>query len=232
MKKTGSLVLSTLILLSFAVIPLSVSAIGLPHLMVVEWSVEKLDGKVTLNTIPLTDNSMSNRDYKLLGYKWTTTANYYINPTNSGFSNDYVVVITTSANTWDEETSFQVFAYKGTTSISAGKYDGFNVVSWDRYSKNNVIGVTFIWYNRVNRRILETDTMLNTYFAWSLNGESGKMDVQNIMTHEFGHWCGLADLYNGRDYWLTMYGYSGFGETYKQTLGLGDILGLKKVYGA
>jgi hypothetical protein len=58
------------------------------------------------------------------------------------------------------------------------------------------------------------------------------MDVQNIMTHEFGHWCGLDDLYDSSDYWLTMYGYSGYGETYKQTLGWGDILGLKELYGS
>ena len=58
------------------------------------------------------------------------------------------------------------------------------------------------------------------------------MDVMDIMTHEFGHWCGLKDLYSDKDYWLTMYGYAGYGETYKRTLGLGDILGLQKVYGA
>jgi len=72
---------------------------------------------------------------------------------------------------------------------------------------------------------------MNTYYSWSVSGEAGKMDVQNIMTHEFGHWTGLADLYNDADYWLTMYGYGNFGETYKRTLGLGDILGLQKVYG-
>ncbi len=222
------------VLLSVALIPLSISAMACPQLMVVEWSVEQVDGKLNVYAIPPTDNSLSNPDYKLLGYKWASTVNFWINPTNSySFSTaDVVATIKTSANTWDEKTSFQVFAYKGTTSISAGSHDGYNVVSLGRYSQNNVIGVTFIWYTRAGRRILETDTMLNIYFAWSLNGESGKMDVQNIMTHEFGHWCGLADLYNGRDYWLTMYGYSGFGETYKQTLGQGDILGLQRVYGA
>ena len=51
------------------------------------------------------------------------------------------------------------------------------------------------------------------------------------MTHEFGHWAGLADLYNSRDYWLTMYGYSNNGITYQRTLGRGDVLGLQKVYG-
>jgi hypothetical protein len=72
---------------------------------------------------------------------------------------------------------------------------------------------------------------MNTAFKWSLKGEAGKMDVQNIMTHEFGHWCGLADLYNDVDYWLTMYGYAGYGEIYKRSLGLGDINGLRAVYG-
>jgi len=52
------------------------------------------------------------------------------------------------------------------------------------------------------------------------------------MTHEFGHWCGLADLYNDVDYWLTMYGYGDYGLTYARTLGLGDINGLHAVYGA
>ena len=72
----------------------------------------------------------------------------------------------------------------------------------------------------------------NTRFQWSLTGETGKMDVQNIMTHELGHFCGLKDLYNDADYWLTMYGYSDYGLTYARTLGLGDINGLKVVYGA
>jgi hypothetical protein len=72
---------------------------------------------------------------------------------------------------------------------------------------------------------------MNTAFKWSLKGEAGKMDVQNIMMHEFGHWCGLADLYSDTDYWLTMYGYAGYGETYKTTLGLDDMNGLHAVYG-
>ncbi|MCP8313987.1 MAG: hypothetical protein H3Z53_06400 [archaeon] len=103
------------------------------------------------------------------------------------------------------------------------------MVAWGWYYNSRAIAVTYIWYR--GSQIIESDTKMNTYYRWSLTGEANKMDVQNIMTHEFGHWAGLADLYNSADYWLTMYGYSRYGEIYKQTLGLGDILGLEAWYG-
>lgn len=186
---------------------------------------------IVIYAIPSEDDSMTNPHYQLLGFRWYTTINYYINPKNKyGFSTTAVVnTITASANTWDKETNFQVFSYKDTTSRAAGKRDGYNVVSWGAY-RVGAIAVTYIWYS--GSKIVETDCRMNTYYKWSLSGEAGKMDVQNIMTHEFGHWCGLDDLYDDVDYWLTMYGYANYGETYKRTLGLGDINGLEAVYGS
>ncbi len=185
---------------------------------------------IVIYAIPPTDNSMSNPDYQLLGYHWFSTINYYVNPSNSyGFSTTNVVnTITTSADTWDKSTSYAIFSYKGTTTKTAGKRDGINAVSWGRYQAG-AIAVTYIWTR--GNRIIETDCRMNTYYKWSLSGESTKMDVQNIMTHEFGHWCGLRDLYADADYWLTMYGYSDYGLTYARTLGLGDTNGLQAVYG-
>lgn len=231
MRKTALLVLSALILLSVAIVPLSVSAVASPTLVIVEWSVEQSDNHVTVNAIPPTDNSMTNPNYSLSGLIRTDTANYYINPSNKyGFSSSAVEkAITDSANTWDTETTFTVFLYVGATTRSAGKYDGYNVVSWGSYRKG-VIAVTYIWYR--GSQVLETDTRMNTLYKWSISGETGKMDVQNIMTHEFGHWFVLDDLYNDADYWLTMYGYADYGEIHKCTLGKGDILGLKAIYGA
>lgn len=207
------------------------SASASPHLMVIEWSLEHPDGRITLYSTPTGDDSNSTGDYKLLPFRWYTTAGYWINPKNNyGFSTDAVVAsIKASANTWDSQTSATVFSYRGITSRSAGKRDGYNVISWGPY-RAGVIAVTYIWY--FGDRIIETDTRMNTRYKWSLSGEPNKMDVQNIMTHEFGHWCGLDDLYAESDYWLTMYGYADYGETYKRTLGLGDINGLKAVYGA
>jgi len=198
------------------------------HLMIVELREHE---RVVLNAIPSTDDSMTNPDYALLTFNWSTTANYWINTNNMyGFSASAVVTaIKASASAWDEQTSFAVFSYQGKTSRSAGRRDGYNVVAWGRYQAG-AIAVTYIWYRGTN--ILETDTIMNTFYRWSLSGEARKMDAQNIMTHEFGHWCGLNDLYQDKDYWLTMYGYAGYGETYKRTLGLGDTLGLQAVYGA
>jgi hypothetical protein len=177
-----------------------------------------------------TDNSLTNDDYSLLRYHWYTTANYYVNPSNSyGFSaNDVTNVVQTSTGTWDAETSGSVFSYEGITALAAGSGDGTNVVSWGSYQAG-VIAVTFIWSQ--GSQIVETDLMLNTNYGWSLSGESNKMDAQNILTHEFGHWAGLNDLYKKPDSWLTMYGYSNYGVTFQRTLGLGDILGLQAVYG-
>lgn len=236
-------ILVCLILLSLStVLPLSIySADSSVNLVTIEWAA---NGGSTINAIPSTDNSITNPDYKLLykwyiagyrlyvtAYQWYGTANYRINPSNVyNFSEPATIeVITNCANTWDIRTSAAIFSYTGIPSTSAGIRDGYNVVSWGSY-KAETIAATFIWAR--GKRILETDTMMNTFFSWSISGEANKMDVQNIMTHEFGHWCGLADLYAGRDYWLTMYGNPNYGETYGRTLGFGDICGLKAVYGS
>lgn len=222
MRKLNALPLLLMVLFSLFV--------ALPVVFAAESDIERY--VVVVYAIPPTDDSMTNPHYSRLNYHWYSTINYYINPTNSyGFSTSAVVnTITISANAWDSQTSYQVFSYKGTTTRTSGKRDGYNVVSWGTYSQANAIAVTFIWAR--GKRIIETDCLMNVRFAWSLNGEANKMDVQNIMTHEFGHWCGLKDLYNDVDYWLTMYGYADYGETHKRTLGLGDINGLKAVYGA
>ena len=222
MKKLNAFPLVLMVLFSaFATLPIAFS--------ITDHSVEL---KVVITyAIPPTDNSMTNPHYKLLRYHSYSTINYYINPANSyGFSQSAVVdTITGSANTWDVETAYQVFSYKGTTSSRiAGTRDGYNVISWGTYSAG-VIAVTMSWVS--GKRVLEADCRMNTYYSWSLTGEAGKMDVQNIVTHELGHFCGIADLYNDADYWLTMYGYSNFAEIYKRTLGLGDIRGLEAFYG-
>jgi len=173
-----------------------------------------------------------NDHFELLGFSFSTTAYYVINPNNAyGFTETQVEnAITTSAGTWDDETQAEVFSYAGPTDRISGKLDGFNVIDWGRY-RNGVIAVTMIWTYTATGDIAEVDMKLNTRYAWSLTSQPNKMDVQNIVTHEFGHWAGLGDLYNAEDALLTMYGYSGYGVTYQRDLGYGDQLGIRAVYG-
>jgi hypothetical protein len=60
--------------------------------------------------------------------------------------------------------------------------------------------------------------------------DMGEFDVKNVGTHEMGHVVGLAHVNGSKDGCLTMYKFSGLGETHKSTLGWGDLRGLDKLY--
>ena len=83
------------------------------------------------------------------------------------------------------------------------------------------------------RELVEWDQIYDDVdFDWSATGEAGKMDFENIATHELGHSVGLGDLYTTECSEQTMYGYASYGETKKSTLEAGDIAGIQKLYGA
>lgn len=58
-----------------------------------------------------------------------------------------------------------------------------------------------------------------------------QFDLQSLMTHEWGHAYGLADLHGDTARWLTMYQGLEPCKTYIRTLGEGDILGILAMYG-
>jgi hypothetical protein len=235
----------TLMVLAFAMPMLTEAKEKGPYrLLIIELQENQNAGNKPTPPPPPTDLGMSTTTYTLTGLKYTgyaenglATADYWINPNNKyRFSVDAVQqAITTSAETWDLKTTATVFNYKGTATNTAGVQDGVNVIDFGLY-QNGVIAVTMIWYDSDNH-MGEIDMRMNTMYKWSLNGAARTMDVQNIVTHEFGHWTGLADIYPTsdnflpNDIWLTMYGYSSYGVTYQRTLGQGDINGIQAVYG-
>jgi len=117
------------------------------------------------------------------------------------------------------------------TSVNPSR-DNFNTVSFEPLDSTypNAIAVTFYWYSRGTKTLLETDTVFNSDLPWSVSGDSSSYDLQNIATHEFGHWLLLGDLYSLKDLALTMYGYGRLGEIIKRDLGKGDISGINKIY--
>lgn len=175
--------------------------------------------------------------YKLMGPKWKAwPVSYVINPANpQGLSEAFVTTaISTSAEAWDAATATELMNDSFSVSYSAqyGIQNYENAVAFGDYPDNGVIAVTTVWYTRVGKQIVEFDMLFNTRFSWgdaTLNPLT--MDLDNIGTHEMGHAVGLADLYSTSCAAVTMYGYSGYGETIKRTLEPPDVTGLQKLYG-
>ena len=186
--------------------------------------------------------------FKLMtgGVKWKTfPVIIEVNP--SGLPPSAVLsAITVSAEEWDAgavshwggvtPNLFEVSSVLSTLTYeqlawTSDKLDGRNTLVWGDYPTDRVIAVTIVWYDRATKAIVEFDMVFDTSYAWSVSGEPGKMDLQNIATHELGHGAGLSDLYQDAAYRETMYGYSDLGETSKRDLYTGDIQGITKLYG-
>ena len=100
---------------------------------------------------------------------------------------------------------------------------------------SNAIAITIVWGvfrgAPSSRELVEWDQIYDDVdFDWSMSGEAGKMDFENIATHELGHSMGLGDLYTSDCSDQTMYGYASEGETNKRTLESGDITGIQELY--
>lgn len=174
--------------------------------------------------------------YKLLfgGIKWENTMQYEVNTAGSDLDTEYVTtVLVDSLETWDSETSFELFDDElETTTEGFNSGDRTNRVTWDDLGSSGIIAANYFWFNPATKEMLESDVRFNTYYDWSVDDicSVDKMDLQSIATHEFGH-NGLNDLYMPPSVELTMYGYGDFGETHARTLGTGDISGIQALYG-
>lgn len=116
------------------------------------------------------------------------------------------------------------------------KIDGKNEVTFAPIRTRGAIAVTYIWGifggDISQRQLTEWDQIYNTGFAWSAsaNGETNKMDFDNIATHELGHSVGMNDLYTSGCSTQTMYGYASEGQDNKRTLESEDITGIDLLY--
>ena len=76
-------------------------------------------------------------------------------------------------------------------------------------------------------KIYEADIVINNSVPWRNNGGTGGFDVQNVMTHEFGHMLGLghSDVTGA-----TMVQGTYYGDISKRTLEQDDINGFNAIY--
>jgi hypothetical protein len=182
------------------------------------------------------------------GVKWSDPSNsaFLVDATNRRdlVPADVLAAVNAAAGAWRDETSADILppAAALTEGLEADwdSPDGQNEIVFGDSGYKDAIAVTIVWRfvggPPSQRGIVEFDMILDdAQFNWSAEaGEvavAGKMDLQNIATHEFGHAVGLADLYQSSCTEVTMYGYSTQGELKKRSLEPDDITGLQTLYG-
>jgi hypothetical protein len=117
------------------------------------------------------------------------------------------------------------------TTVSCGSYNTTNVVGFGDLP-GNLLGWTCFWWVD-GGRINAADMMMDTGDALTAHlpdGCTDRWDFEGAVTHEMGHVYGLGHTGAGHAN-LTMQHLLRPCSTYARTLGLGDWLGMKKIYG-
>lgn len=188
--------------------------------------------------------------YLSSGAKWRNVEPWIINPANlrNLEAASASAILSQGVSKWEDATDgvvgngvgVDVLGESATTSAElvadTVSPDGQNEVYFADITDSNTIAVTIIWGifggPPAQRQLVEWDQVYDDVtYDWSVeeSGVAGKMDFDNIATHELGHSLGMGDLYNSCID-ETMYGYATEGETKKRDLGSGDILGINKLY--
>lgn len=182
--------------------------------------------------------------YSVKGVKWRTVEPWLVNPANTrGLDPAYVLSnLSADISKWEDATDGIISNGTGVNVLGDGSAttatlvadtsapDGQNEVYFANVSTEGAIAVTIVWFNRFTKRFVEWDQVYDHVdYDWSATGEVGKMDFENIATHELGHSVGMGDLYNSCTE-ETMYGFAAFGETKKRDLNAGDIAGVNALY--
>lgn len=184
--------------------------------------------------------------YIAKGAKWRNVEPWFVDSTNSGLSADYILQnMSSDIFKWEDATDGIVNngvatdilgeGFLGTASSTLGnQLDYKNEMEFASIDNPGAIAVTYIWGifggPIFQRELVEWDQVYNTAYAWSASGEAGKMDFENITTHELGHSVGMGDLYTSGCNQETMYGYADYGQTNKRDLNIGDIAGINLLY--
>ncbi|MBI2078627.1 MAG: matrixin family metalloprotease [Euryarchaeota archaeon] len=174
---------------------------------------------------PLTD--CTSTAYKVAAWRWTSAF--------TATASAHASLFDQAASTWDAATAATISGgiTEGSAGV-AGVQDFVNQIDFVDLGATTTIAVTTTWYYVSTGEAVESDGQYNLHYAWGTDGSGGVMDVLNIATHEVGHSFGL-DHPKGppaKLSCLSMYAYGSLGETQKRTLGDGDILGIRAIYGA
>ena len=180
--------------------------------------------------------------YLAKGAKWKSLEPWVTNPTNTRSLDPTIVfsLLSEGVAKWESAAVANILGSGATTTATlvadTSAPDNQNEVYFADITDSNAIAVTIVWGifggPISGRQLVEWDQVYDDVtFDWSAEavGVAGKMDFDNIATHELGHSVGMGDLYN-TCVDETMYGYSNYAETKKRDLNGGDISGVNGLY--
>ena len=154
--------------------------------------------------------------YSYTGHKWPSYP-VSIDVTDLSFPSSWISPLANAMTTWNNASSpFYFNSGSGGHMVKASN------------SGSGLLAITSVSVS--GSTITDCDLTVNTFYSWSTSGEVGKYDVQNMLTHELGHWLSLDDLYSLSDSEKTMYHASTTGETKKRTLDQDDLNGINAIY--
>lgn len=167
---------------------------------------------------------------------WTLMpVDYRINPSNRQMLSDLAVTtaIKDALGAWEDvEEAHVSFVDQGATTSATVGHDGENVIyfdeDWD--ADPDLLALTSNWAYADSGEMVGFDIRINASdHQWTVSGEAGKADLQNMMSHEIGHALGLD--HTTVDETAAMFGSSSSGETTKRTLKWDDKAGANYLYG-
>ena len=141
-----------------------------------------------------------------------------------------VAAVNASFQTWENVScSFIAFEYGGTINAPMAGRDFTNVISWIesgwRYD-TNVLAITTTHFS-CDGEIVESDIEVNGRFIWTVGSQADQFDIQNVLTHEAGHFIGFA---HSLDPASTMFATTSAGDLSRRTLTSDDAQGPCDVY--
>jgi hypothetical protein len=151
----------------------------------------------------------------------------------------FTAAIHASFKTWRSVANTTIdFIGMGCTKTTQNDNDGVNSVVYIQSNwiyDTSIIALTRNFYVAADTSkqglILDTDILLNAVnHSFTTTAESGKHDVQNILTHEIGHWIGLGHEVAPTDTTATMYATASAGELNKRYLHDNDIAAVRAAY--
>jgi len=172
--------------------------------------------------------------YVANGPRWPTDAvSYFVNPANADVTESAALAaVQVAASAWSLQSLADIqLQYAGPTAGTAVQNNGKNEVFFSPESSGSTIAVCYYWWNGSNQ-IIDSDIKFydgGFTFHTGTTGCSGGMFIEDVGTHEFGHFIGLGHSTVGS---ATMYPSIGYCSQAGRSLDADDIAGVESIYPA